>query len=252
MVVFPVVAEVVVAVVAVEPVDINQNNHYTGLVTKNTKSKNKLSFTKTLLGLSALLAVFATTATKIDTSLKVKDIIDGDTFITSNNQRVRLFGANAPESGNCYSSEAKSHLESLILNKKVILAEPRADVYGRVVALVYQNNQLVNIDMVKNGYARYEGEISSQKDQFQQANLSARENNLGIYSSLCYQLENPNNPSCNIKGNIEKSTETKTYHLPSCGEYNRTIIETSLGEQWFCSEAEAIEAGYIKSKNCHH
>jgi len=221
-------------------------------VTKNTKSKNKLSFTKTLLGLSTLLAVFATTATKIDTSLKVKDIIDGDTFITSNNQRVRLFGADAPELGNCYSSEAKSYLESLILNKKVILAEPRVDVYGRVVALVYQNNQLINIDMVKNGYARYEGETSSQKDKFQQANSFARENNLGIYNSFCYQSENPNNPNCNIKGNIEKSIGTKTYHLPNCGEYNRTIIETSLGEQWFCSESEAVKAGYVKSKNCHH
>lgn len=38
--------------------------------------------------------------------------------------------------------------------------------------------------------------------------------------------------------------------LPHCSEYNRTVIELHLGEEWFCSEKEASKAGYTKSKNC--
>jgi len=52
---------------------------------------------------------------------------------------------------------------------------------------------------------------------------------------------------CMIKGNI--STE-KIYHLPGCGSYDKTVIDESKGERWFCSEKEAIVAGWRKAKNC--
>lgn len=53
---------------------------------------------------------------------------------------------------------------------------------------------------------------------------------------------------CVIKGNI--SSNGKIYHLPGCGSYDKTVINESAGEKWFCTEAEAVSAGWRKAKNC--
>ncbi len=53
---------------------------------------------------------------------------------------------------------------------------------------------------------------------------------------------------CEIKGNISYRTGEKIYHVPGQQYYTRTQIDTSDGERWFCSEDEAIRAGWRKSK----
>jgi len=213
---------------------------------------------KRLVALSTLVVLLAGALvaqeklphTPIDTRLKVIEVLDGDTFVTNNGAHIRLYAANSPELTNCYGPESKKYLTSLILNRKVTLLEPRGDAYGRVMALVYVGDELVNLDLVKNGYSRYDGETSSQSELFKAANTYVRENKLGIYSSKCYQSENLKNPNCNIKGNIDKGYGTKIYQRPDCPEYSSTIVELSLGEQWFCTEAEAISAGFTPSAHC--
>ncbi len=54
---------------------------------------------------------------------------------------------------------------------------------------------------------------------------------------------------CNIKGNINASGE-KIYHMRGCPNYNETEIDISSGEKTFCSESEAVSAGWRKSFNC--
>lgn len=56
--------------------------------------------------------------------------------------------------------------------------------------------------------------------------------------------------SCNIKGNIAYTTWERIYHLPWCWSYNKTTINTSYWERWFCSEAEARNAWRRKANNC--
>ena len=48
---------------------------------------------------------------------------------------------------------------------------------------------------------------------------------------------------CLIKGNIN-SKGSKIYHVPGTSSYKSTKIDTSQGERWFCTEAEAIAAGW--------
>jgi hypothetical protein len=36
-----------------------------------------------------------------------------------------------------------------------------------------------------------------------------------------------------------------------CGSYNATKIDESRGEKWFCSEQEAVTAGWRKALNCN-
>ena len=52
--------------------------------------------------------------------------------------------------------------------------------------------------------------------------------------------------SCRIKGNISKSG--KIYHVPGSGAYEKTLIDESKGERWFCSEDEAKVAGWRAPK----
>ena len=48
---------------------------------------------------------------------------------------------------------------------------------------------------------------------------------------------------CKIKGNISDKGE-RIYHVPGQQHYGKTRITTGKGERWFCSEAEALAAGW--------
>lgn len=54
-------------------------------------------------------------------------------------------------------------------------------------------------------------------------------------------------PGCNIKGNISISTGNRLYHLPGMEDYETTRISPQHGERWFCTEQEAIAAGWRKA-----
>lgn len=54
---------------------------------------------------------------------------------------------------------------------------------------------------------------------------------------------------CSIKGNISSKKE-RIYHVEGCGSYSQTVIDTSKGERMFCSEKEAVAAGWRKALNC--
>ncbi|WP_244734706.1 sunset domain-containing protein [Mesorhizobium sp. 113-1-2] len=53
---------------------------------------------------------------------------------------------------------------------------------------------------------------------------------------------------CNIKGNISINTGEHIYHVPGQKHYIETIIRPEYGERWFCSEAEAVAAGWRKAR----
>jgi len=52
---------------------------------------------------------------------------------------------------------------------------------------------------------------------------------------------------CVIKGNISFSGE-HIYHLPMDEYYDETKIDERYGERWFCSEADAVRAGWRRAK----
>ena len=104
--------------------------------------------------------------------------------------------------------------------------------------------------MVKDGYTAYIRAYDQNIVKMKEAGDYARQNKLGIFSTSCFQTE-PENPKCKIKGNLdEKNPDLKFYLKPSCAYYDSVVVEKYLGEQWFCSEEEAIRAGFTKSPNC--
>ena len=182
--------------------------------------------------------------------IKVIGVIDGDTLVLEGKTRLRLRHIDAPELEYCGGQEAKRLLSDLVENKKITIQEEILDQQGRPMALVYQNNNLVNLEMLKSGWARYHSDQTSVTADLKKTANQVKEERIGVFSSQCYQKENLDNPSCNIKGNIDKSTKTKIYYLPNCAQYNFTIVEKDLGENFFCTEKEAQEAGFTKAKTC--
>ncbi|MBZ9678236.1 hypothetical protein [Mesorhizobium sp. ES1-1] len=53
---------------------------------------------------------------------------------------------------------------------------------------------------------------------------------------------------CNIKGNISINTGEHIYHVPGQEHYSETNIRPEFGERWFCSETEARNAGWRRSR----
>lgn len=55
-------------------------------------------------------------------------------------------------------------------------------------------------------------------------------------------------PSCAIKGNVNSDGE-RIYHAPDGRSYSRTDIKPEEGDRWFCTEAEAVAAGFRAPEN---
>jgi len=181
------------------------------------------------------------------TFYEVKDVIDGDTFVTKELQFIRLESIDAPELDGCLGKEAKNELTKLIANKKVFIKVVYTDArYNRLVGSVYTLQGNVEETMLRKGLATFRGD--KDRKELLEASAYARNNNIGVNSAVCTQMENLKNPKCNIKGNT--TSEKKFYRLPNCGKYSNTKIQLHLGDKWFCTEKEALAAGFTKSSDC--
>ena len=113
-------------------------------------------------------------------------VIDGDTVELRNRERVRLIGINTPEMGQPYSSEAKNKLKELIEGKEVKLEKDITDKdrYDRLLRYIWLGDVLINLEMVRLGYANsytYPPDVKYQ-DQIVAAEREAREKKIGLWT----------------------------------------------------------------------
>jgi micrococcal nuclease len=205
----------------------------------------------------------------------VTKVVDGDTIDISYKgkvERLRLIGINTPEvvdprkTVECFGREASENAKKLLTGQEVrVAADPSQDArdkYGRLLMYVWRRDGLFyNLEAIKDGFAyeyTYNLPYMYQKD-FRAAQKYAQENKAGLWADgVCGQKNiavpmektaSSSSAACLIKGNIG-TTGDKIYHLPKCPYYKQTVISESQGEKWFCTEAEAIAAGWRKAKNC--
>lgn len=212
----------------------------------------------------------------------VKRVIDGDTIELASGKRVRYIGIDTPETVDprktvqCFGREAKAENVRLVDGKTVRLEKDVSEIdkYGRLLRYVYVGDVMVNEALARGGFAyssSFPPDVKYQ-EKFLLAQQEARENNRGLWAgcedSNTSKASNASNASktsstgnvieeqkqnlntgCVIKGNISAKGE-KIYHNPGCGSYDKTAIDESAGERWFCSEDEAVGAGWRKAKNC--
>lgn len=176
-------------------------------------------------------------------------VIDGDTFDVGGDVRIRLAGVDAPEyPKGCLSEEAKQRLTDLIGGKSVKTVFKEKDDFGRLVSFVWVGDLFIDKAMVSEGM----GTSSNSNDPTYGVELlgsedEAKSASRGVWSQLCV---GPPDPACQIKGNVRRDRKTKVYHVTDCYNYEKIVVDTREGDQWFCSEEEASEAGFTKSEDC--
>ncbi|PEQ10763.1 hypothetical protein B2G71_20890 [Novosphingobium sp. PC22D] len=225
-----------------------------------------------LFALLALVSV-PTSAQTISGPAKA---IDGDT-LDMTGTRVRLFGIDAPEKAqtcqrngtawNC-GEAAKTLVETLISGKQVECVGRETDVYGRLVAACTSGGLDLGRSVVEGGLAVA---LQGPESEYGAIAERARGFRLGIWGSdfkmpSDWRAEHPqearpvravatvesrtrakpqvyrNQFGCAIKGNRNRRGEW-IYHLPGMPYYDQT-----RPEELFCTEAQALAAGYRRSK----
>lgn len=123
---------------------------------------------------------------------EVTRIVDGDTlYVADLDERVRLIGIDTPEvdpSPECYGPESSAHLAELApvgSDVVVVFDVERQDQYGRNLAYVYVGDDLVNEEMVADGYARVYTfpPNTAHVETLEAAERAARDSGLGMWGA---------------------------------------------------------------------
>lgn len=233
---------------------------------RNSVEGVRLSMSITLktpgIALLAVVLVLASAAAADETRIIGEArVIDGDTLDVGP-VRIRLHGIDAPEAGQrCGTAaggswpcgdRATARLAGLVQGKEIECIARDRDAYGRIIAVCYAAGEEVNALLVREGLAwaflRY-------SDDYEPVEAEAKAERIGVWQG---EAETPwdyranrweraaaasPKPGCPIKGNINREGE-KIYHTPWSPWYERTQIDESKGQRWFCDEAEAEAAGW--------
>lgn len=119
---------------------------------------------------------------------KVVRVIDGDTLVLENGEKVRLIGIDAPEKkGNEYFNvQSTRGLEGLVLGKFVRLERDKTirGPRGRLLAYLRIDDIFVNRELVRNGYARASpyGKDRRYEAQFAADERLAKAEGLGMWA----------------------------------------------------------------------
>ena len=189
----------------------------------------------------------------------VARVVDGDT-IDIGETRIRLEGIDAPEAGQTCKRKwigswpcggvATTALARMVENRTVS-CEPRGlDKYGRTLAVCFADGKDINAQMVRQGHA---WAFVKYSQSYVKEEALARSESLGIWQAESQPAwdhrakrwaaaEEKAPEGCAIKGNITKNG--KIYHMPWSPWYAQIKIDTDKGKRWFCSEAEALAAGW--------
>ncbi len=186
-------------------------------------------------------------------------VLDGDT-VEIDGVRIRLEGIDAPEAGQRCNrrflgqwgcgTAATEALTRLVEGKRVRCEDRGTDKYGRMLGVCFADGRDINAWMVRNGYAwafvRYsQAYVAEEK--------VAKSERLGVWQAETEPAwefrakkwagaEQKAPQGCAIKGNVTKNG--RIYHMPWSPWYPQINIDAEKGKRWFCSEAEAIAAGW--------
>ncbi len=210
------------------------------------------------------------TPTALEQALVV-NVVDGDTIdvlVDGQEYRIRYIGVDTPETVDprrpveCFGREASERNLHLVEGQTVGLERDvsETDRFGRLLRYVWLNGEMVNAQLVEDGYATASAFPPDVRHAELLASLQAEamQAGIGLWGPACATPEPPaaGGGPCEysgteepvIKGNISLNTAEKIYHLPAGEFYDQTVIDEAKGERWFCTEADALAAGWRKSQ----
>ncbi len=195
-------------------------------------------------------------------------IIDGDTLSLAGS-RVRLVGIDAPElRQTCMAKSgaktacgeiAARALAALVGRSDVVCNGEGTDAYNRLLAVCVVGGIDVNARMVETGQAlafvKYDSRYLAEERRAQDAGAGLWAGTFDMPWEWRRQVAAESHgeaeiagsaDGCSIKGNISRTGE-RIYHLPSHFHYAKTRIDLRKGERMFCSESEALAAGWRRA-----
>ncbi len=206
------------------------------------------------------------------TPAKVVRVVDGDTIeveVVGETYKVRYIGIDTPETVDprrpvgCFGEEAsaanRALVEGLIVGLEGDVSD--TDAFGRLLRYVWvSSHEMDNAILVRDGYAQasaYPPDVRYQ-DFFDGLEAGARSAGRGLWGPVCLETSaptpagSPAEGACDysgtseavVKGNISTNSGEKIYHVPGGGFYEQTVIDEAAGERWFCTESDAVAAGW--------
>jgi micrococcal nuclease len=122
----------------------------------------------------------------------VVEVPDGDSIVILAGDRyesVQMRNIQTPNRNKPGYAQAGAYLRERILDETIQLEfeeeQPRRDFFGRYVAYVVHEGQVMNIEMVRQGFSAFEEEAgeSQYAELFQEAEAQARVDKLGRWST---------------------------------------------------------------------
>jgi endonuclease YncB( thermonuclease family) len=191
-------------------------------------------------------------------------VVDGDSIVLGG-IRVRLEGIDAPETtqacGLRYSGSwdcghaATRQLVRLIADRPVVCEDKGPDRYGRTLGRCFAGATNLNAEMVRTGYAwafvRYSRSYVAQEAEARAAKVGIWQGETMTawdYRARAWTRSEADAPDgCSIKGNVTNAG--RIYHMPWSPWYEKVRMDedargNAKGKRWFCSEAEALAAGW--------
>lgn len=201
-------------------------------------------------------------ATTISGSARV---IDGDSLEIGATS-IRLHAVDAPEGRQSCTrngaawrcgAAAADKLKQLVGTHTIVCTKTDIDMYGRTVARCSNGTVDLGAEMVLAGlalaYRQYGNDYVNEESQAQAARIGVW---AGEFTPPWDWRRNPTTASpaiepavsaagsdCLIKGNINRQGD-RIFHVPGSRSYTQTRIDESRGERWFCSEQQALSAGW--------
>lgn len=190
-------------------------------------------------------------------------VIDGDT-IAVGKVKVRLHGIDAPEIGqtctdargvdwDCGTWVARQ-VRARWQGQHAVCETLDRDRYGRSVAVCHIAGEDMGQVLVIEGLALAYRKYSMAYDLDEKAAAVSGRGLHGHQMQAPASFRNsksagsaPETANCEIKGNISRDG-SRIYHMPGQEFYDRTRISLGKGERWFCSEAEARQAGWRRAR----
>ncbi|MBA3314619.1 MAG: thermonuclease family protein [Planctomycetota bacterium] len=129
-----------------------------------------------------------------DQEYVVRRVVDGDTLLLENRERVRLLGVDTPETVapnrpvEPFGVAASEFTKRRIEGRRVRLGfdKERIDRYGRILAYVYADDgTMLNEELIRAGLSKAQIQYpysNAMKRRFREAEAEARENERGLWS----------------------------------------------------------------------
>jgi endonuclease YncB( thermonuclease family) len=110
---------------------------------------------------------------------QITRVIDGDTFVFNYHTKIRMLNIDAPELSQPFGQESKEFLKQYE-GKRCTIKTQGKDKYGRTLAVLYVDNQNINLLSVNRGLA---WKFMSHDENYQQAQTYAQDHKLGLWAN---------------------------------------------------------------------